>query len=126
MSYSIQVTFVGQTDKASYQTKSTSNEFIDYYVENSQTRAEYYAAIAANDTTGLWATHGTDIISSWATMHSITFDADTQTLTYVIDWTSKEVYDHWQAIKQTLDFTDEDFEDIDITYQYLNKTETTV
>jgi len=126
MSYSVQVTFVGQTDKAGYQTKSTSNEFMDYYVENGQTSTEYYAAVANNDTTGLWAIHSTDIISSWSTMHSITFDADTQTLTYVIDWISEDVYNHWQSIKQALDYTDEDFDDMDITWQYLAKTETVV
>jgi hypothetical protein len=109
-----------------YQTKSTASEFFEYYAFNQMTVESLTTAIANNDPTGLWATHGTNIKTSWDTIHTYTFDSSTQTLTYIVDWISEDVYDHWQTIKEALDFTDEDFLDIDITHNYFTKTEQVV
>jgi len=126
MTHSVKVTSVGNSTMAGYQTKATATEFFEYYIGNQMSDAAQFSAIAENDTTGLWAIHGTDIEAAWATTHTFTFDQSTQTLTYIVDWPSEDVYNHWQTIKAGLDYTDESFDDMDLTYQYITKTEEVV
>ena len=123
MTHSVKVTFVGNSSADGYVPKSTATEFWEYYQFNQMTMTEVTTAIAANDTTGLWAIHGSNIQNAWDTAHTFTFDSSTQTQTFIIDWVSEDVYNHWQTIRNALDFSDEDFEDWDLTYQYLTKSE---
>lgn len=121
MSYIVLCRYTGKTDQDGYQVKNTQAEFMDYYVDNQMTSDEYYTAISNNDSSGLWSIYGDDIKQVWTNMYDITWDADLQKLEYKLEWNTEQLYLTWQQIKAGLDYTDEDFNDIDITYTFIDK-----
>lgn len=122
MSFDRTIQYVGRSDLVGYEHQSSGEDFFNNLVFNGMTADSIGEAVAVHDETGIWSTYGSSILSTWKNIEILSFDEDSQTLTAVFPFENEEAMLKWDEMYITLDWTNPEFKDFDLTYNYVERS----